>query len=154
MSLGIIAVVGVGIAAVAAAAAWRAACQSRNMLRAQAILKITDAYASEEMRTDMTKIKSWKEENKDDDIGKKFVKLRETDSSKFNKIDSARRHITHHFHQIYLLKENNLINDELVKSVVDRDKINFLIGYIEPLENTIDSNYNKKMFIYFKKLLT
>lgn len=134
----------------AAFAAWKSAKETRKTSLAQIVMQITDAYSSPEMLEGMVNLR-WQQQNVAD-FAKKFGETKNTDYSKVALIDKARRMYAHYFHKIKLLLDTGLINERFVKKVVTSGQVDFLLEMIEPLEEAMNSNYDRSMFDTFRKL--
>jgi hypothetical protein len=133
---------------------WSAINHNKKIRLYELVLDITKEYASEEMLNGILLIRKWEQENKEveKNFAEEFGKIRKSDYQKIKALDIARRKIAHYFGRIYLLKKNGVIKNKEIMKIISTGQIEILIDLIEPLEESIDSNYNKSIFNFFANL--
>jgi hypothetical protein len=70
----------------------------------------------------------------------------------FPKFDKYRRHIIKYFFQIYLLKKADSIDNSMMKIIIRKEDVDFLLNIIEPMELATNENYNRNFFDVFRIL--
>jgi hypothetical protein len=133
---------------------WSVLNHNKKIRLYELVLDITKEYASEEMLNGILLIRKWEQENKEveKNFAEEFGKIRKSDYQKIKALDIARRKIAHYFGRIYLLKKNGVIKNKEIMKIISTGQIEILIDLIEPLEESIDSNYNKSIFNFFANL--
>lgn len=138
-------------AAVAAAvAAWRAAKETQKTTIANVVIQIREAYASPEMLKTMMTLLDWKEKH-GSDFAKVFGQLWLKRDPNVDKINFARRHYAHQFHTIRFLLEAGVIKRNVIKRIVPKDEVKFLVEVVEPLERQLPT-FESTMIDTFRKI--
>ena len=107
---------------------------TKDKVHGQILLQLSGEYASSEMLLAMKHLRKWQQDNKKD-----FVKnfLDELDKNPNWEYDQHRRRVSHHYYQIYLLWDSNVIDDKFLKTLVKQGKLDFYFQIIKPLEFAI-----------------
>ena len=145
-----IALIAVLSAVAAAIAAWRSASATEKSAKAQILLHITSSYASSEMGEAVKTLHFFKKNH--NDFAEKFSKSLKARDKWAVDHDVDRRRIVHYFHQIYALVNGEVIYDSLVKVFIKLDQVKTLLYVIEPMDKTINPNYDTSTFNYFRNL--
>jgi hypothetical protein len=139
---------------ITAYAAWqakRAAQETRNSIVAQITSSLLDAYATDEMLHAMLLLSEWAKEygaNFADEYGQR----RGEKYQQVENVDRARRRISHYFEKIYALWKLKLIDESIVRAVASAEQVKFLHEKVEPLEATLNPQYEKSIFDAFGSL--
>lgn len=107
---------------------------TKNAHKGQILLQLSRDYASPNMLHAMKNLRRWKQDHLDTYV-EDFLAERESDVGW--KYDKFRRTISHHFYQIYLLRESGVIDDSFLGTLVKQGKIGFLLDVIKPLDLAI-----------------
>jgi hypothetical protein len=111
--------------------------------RANIILNLADSFSSQGMNDAMKNLKDNEE----------HIKTIDHEVFQNTIYDQNRRKVTHHFFKMYLLKRNNIIDDKILKTVAQKEDVQFLVEHIEPMEQKINKDYNREMFDFYHNLL-
>ena len=130
-------------AILAAVFASKSAKETAKTVKAQVIMQLTGAYSSEEMQVGMNEIRRFKEKHKEG-FADKYQELLSarmagkplncSDSECIDHLDKARRRFSHHFHNIRFLLDTEVVEEKLVKKIVECGQVQFLLYTVQPLE--------------------
>ena len=112
----------------------RVATVTKDTIHSQILLQLSRDYASDDMLMAMKSLRKWHNDHGENFVERFLEKLGEDVNWKN---DLYRRRISHHFYQIYLLKQSNVIDDNFLKSLVKQGKIDFFLEVIKPLDLAI-----------------
>jgi hypothetical protein len=147
----IIAAVAAVAAVFAAAAAWRAARATRQTTQAQLLSSLLDDYAGDEMLKAMVTLRRWKQDH-GDQFADEFRSLRQKNYSEVEKVDHARRRVSHYFQKIHTLHTAGLMDEHLVRKAATEGQVKFFREVVEPLEAAFNPKYDRSSFKYLGDL--
>lgn len=128
-------------------------------LALQVIMPFMDEISSDEMRRSIIKLADYKRENEafasDYESlinARKAGIIDDSQLTRLEEIDQARRKFVMIFHRMYKLKKTDVVSDKIVKVVIGSDHVKLLLENVEPLEAKIRSNYSRDIFVFASSL--
>jgi len=144
-----------------AAATEKAASATQKSVRVSLLTHLAQVYSSDPMLEGVLALWHWKVtwEKKDKDFAEQFEQLRksrdryEKDDENVKSVDQGRRKFVHHMHEIKRLIDWGIIDEEEVRFLISKEKVETLITICEPLERAINRNYDMGTYDYFREYL-
>ncbi|MDP2682707.1 MAG: hypothetical protein Q8P28_07880 [Deltaproteobacteria bacterium] len=135
------------IAAMAAAiAAWCAVKASYKGVEAQILVQLRTEFSSQPMHDALRLLSEYKK-SKEGNFTDEFRKLKEINNQEFNNLNNARRIIKGYYLKIYHLHMANIIDEQVIKSLISDIQFDFMMGTLEPFEKIIAvGEYNDYLF--------
>lgn len=119
----------------------RVVSATKDTIHGQILLQLSRDYASDDMLQAIRQLREWKQ-NYEKEFVRKFIE--ELNNDIHWDCDKYRRRVSHHFYQIYLLRESGVINDDFLSTLVKQGKIDFLLEVIKPLDLAIAKDLQLK----------
>lgn len=128
-----------------ASSAKKAASETRKATQASLIADISNYYSSSEMLDAMHLLDGFKSHHREN-YADEFRNLRKRDYDSIRTIDHARRRVSHHFAKIHVLRELDLLDDNVVKKIATKGQVEYLRTVVEPLEAALNADYDRSAF--------
>jgi hypothetical protein len=138
-------------AAISAILTFRSTRISARSAQTQLYMKFREKYEANQMRDDLRNLRAWQEKY-GEDFAKAWGEKFKTRDHEAMIVDSARRRVKNFFVAICDLYEFGLIQKWFALRLLDFKGIDLLYNIVEPLEQTLNSDYNRAKFLTLKKL--
>jgi hypothetical protein len=147
----IISAISATAAAVAAIAAWRAVKASHRGVEAQILIQLRTEFSSQPMHDALRLLREFKSTHGGDFVAQ-FRKHKENNDQTFIDLNNARRVIKGYYLKVYHLQKANIIDKQIIKSLISDIQFDFMIGVLEPFEKVIAvGEYDDYLFQWASK---
>jgi len=147
----IISAISATAAAVAAIAAWRAVKASQRGVEAQILLQLRTEFSSQLLHDAFRLLSDFKTTHGGDFVVQ-FRKHKENNDQTFIDLNNARRVIKGYYLKVYHLQKANIIDKQIIKSLISDIQFDFMIGVLEPFEKVIAvGEYDDYLFQWASK---
>ncbi len=134
-----------GVAAVAAIASFRAVRETRLATQATLLSELLAEYALPKMKNVLRLLGAHKAT-----YGNEFVAKQRQHVDRGwpsgDRVDEARRYLSHYFFRVYRLRSGGYIDEKFFKQVAELDGVAILINICEPLAADLHPEYDRAFF--------